>query len=587
MYKINRELAELFSDMAGFYRFKGREHQFRVTAYEKAARFIENMTEDIRDYMKEGDLVDLPGIGESIAEKIHEYVDTGKIKKHDKLKKEIPPDFLDLLNVQGLGPETLKTLNDKLGISSREELIEALKDGTVEAIDGFGKKKVQNILEGLEEQERGDRRVFLAEATDIAEWVMGKMEACDPIIQMEAAGSLRRGRETIGDIDLLVSAQKEDKEEIIAFFTSLEGVKKVLAQGKTKASILIDLDHRQVDMRVVDESQWGGALLYFTGSKEHNIHLRKIAKERGLKINEYGLYETSGKKRRIAGKTEKELYKKLGLAWIPPELRENRGEIERASQKKLPELIEFDDIWGDFHVHSDWSDGVQTIKEMARYAREQMEYSYMVLTDHSKSSRIAGGLDEQRFTEQFEAIDKINEEIGKPFIKKGVEVDILPDGRLDLDVHLLEQMDWIVASVHSQFSRDNTDRILAACESPFVNAIGHPSGRLMGKRKAYPLDIEKIIKKAAETGTALEINAQPQRMDIHSEWAKMAIDAGVKIVIGTDAHDLKNFDYMSQGVATARRGWCTKDDVINTRKWSDVEKLVKEKRGALGVKTTA
>ncbi|MFH5832667.1 DNA polymerase/3'-5' exonuclease PolX [Halalkalibaculum sp. DA384] len=586
MYKINKELAEIFSELSAIYRFKGEEHRFRVTAYQKAATVLEHLQEDIRNYMTDDQLEEITGIGESIAEKIREYVKTGKIKKYEKLKKEIPPDFIELLDVKGLGPQTLKTIWKELNITTRAELVKALEDGRVEALEGFREKSVQNILEGLNEQEKADQRILLADAIEIADWLVEQLSAQPGVIKVQVAGSIRRGRETIGDIDLLVSAEPQKRERIIDFFAEMEGVRKVIAKGDTKVSMVIDQAHRQVDMRIIDDEEWGAALLYFTGSKEHNVHLRTIAKDRDLKINEYGLYESTGKKTRIAGKTEESIYKKLGLTWIPPELRENTGEIEQSAQNKLPTLVTVDDIKGEFHTHSKWSDGLQTIEEMARYARDEMSYSYMVLTDHSKSSRIAGGLNEQRFLEQFEEIDQINQKMGGHFIKKGVEVDILPDGKLDLEDSLLEQMDWVAASIHSHFNRDNTDRILAACESPFVNAIGHPSGRLIGKRKAYPLDIEKVIAKAVETGTALEINAQPQRMDISGEWAKMAIEKGVMLVIGTDAHDLANFKYMSQGVTTARRGWCQREHIINTREWNGVEKFVTAKREALGVKSS-
>lgn len=589
MFPINKKLAKIFSGLSAIYRFKGEEHRFRVTAYQKAAHELEHLQEDIRDHMKddEDDLEEIPGIGESIAEKIREYVKTGKVKKYEKLKKDIPPDFIELLDVKGLGPQTLKTIREKLDITTREELVEALKDGRVEALEGFREKSVENMLEGLKQQERAEERILLAEAIEIADWLKEQLAPQPGLDKIAVAGSIRRGRETIGDIDLLVSADPKKKQDLIDFFTGLEGLRKVIAKGETKVSIVVDQAHRQVDMRIIDKEQWGAALLYFTGSKDHNVHLRKIAKDRDLKINEYGLFETTGNKRRIAGKTEESIYKKLGLNWIPPELREDNGEIEQAAKNKLPDLVTIGDITGEFHCHSDWSDGMETIEEMARYAREEMKYSYMVLTDHSKSSRIAGGLDEKRFQEQFEEIEKTNKKIGSNFIKKGVEVDILPDGSLDLDDHLLEQMDWVVASVHSHFNRDNTDRIFAACENPFVNAIGHPSGRLIGKRKAYPLDIEQVIKKAAQTGTALEINAQPQRMDINAEWTKMAIAEDVIIVIGTDAHDTSSFGYMAQGVTTARRGWCQKKHILNNRKWSAVAKFVNKKRKSMKVNASS
>jgi len=582
MYPVNKKLAEIFRELASIYRFKGSEHRFRVGAYEKAARVVEHLPEDVSHYMRNGDrLEELPGIGESIAEKIREYVNTGKIRKYEKLKKEIPADFIPLLEVKGIGPKTLKQIWNELNIDTREELVEALKDGRVEALDGFGEKTVRNMLEGLKEQEKRVSRIFLAEALEIANWLVDTIKSGDNLHNIEVAGSIRRGRETIGDIDLLASVKRDARDALIERFIGMEGIKHVLARGKTKASAVIEQKHRQVDLRIIDNSQWGAALLYFTGSKEHNIHLRKIAKDKGLKINEYGVYK-SGSGKRIAGETEEEIYKKLGLQWIPPEMRENTGEIEHSASHGIPKLVTRPEILGDFHIHSDWSDGVNSIEELARFAKEEVGYRYMVLTDHSKSSRIAGGLDEQGFREQFKVIDEVNGNLGNRFVKIGVEVDILPDGTLDLEDDLLEQMEWVVASVHSHFSQDNTGRILAACEHPLVNAIGHPSGRLMGKRKPYPLDMEKVIRKAAKTGTALEINAQPERMDLSGDWAKTAREQGVMLVIGTDAHDLRSFDYMNQGVSTARRGWCEKRHILNTAKWKNVATFVKNKRENMG-----
>lgn len=586
MFPVNKELAEIFDELSAIYRFKGEKHRFRVVAYQKAANVLGQLSEDIRNYMIDDELEEIPGIGESIAEKIREYVKTGKIKKYEKLKKEIPADFIDLLDVKGLGPQTLKTIWKELKIETREELIKALEDGRVEALEGFKAKSVQNMLEGLKEQEKADERILLSEAIEIAEWITEQLSSQPGLVKAQVAGSIRRGRETIGDIDLLVSADPKKRDNIINFFTGLDGVQKVIAKGETKVSVVINQAHRQVDMRIINKEEWGAALLYFTGSKDHNIHLRKIAKDRDLKINEYGLFETNGKEKRIAGETEESIYKKLGLSWIPPELRENNGEIEQAAHNKLPDLVTMDEIKGEFHVHSNWSDGMHNIREMAEYAMKEMKYNYMVLTDHSKSSRIAGGLDEDRFMEQFDKIDEINTQLGQEFIKKGVEVDILVDGSLDLDDSLLELMEWVVASVHSHFMRDNTDRIVAACQSPFVNAIGHPSGRLLGKRKAYPIDMENVIAEAAETGTALEINAQPQRIDIDGFWAKKAIESGVMLVIGTDVHHTTNFKYMEQGVTTARRGWCGEKNILNTRKWADVEKFASAKREKYGVKSS-
>lgn len=577
MNKINKELAEIFDDMAKIYRFKGSKDRFRVRAYENAAQVIDHMQEDIRNYMKNDQLVEVKGIGESIAEKIREYIETEKIAKYEELKKSVPSDFVDLVEVQGIGPKTLEKLHEELDVETKNDLKAALESGKVEELKGFGKKSVKNLLEGLQEKEKAEQRILLAEALEISEMITDALEEQRDIKKMEIAGSIRRRKETIGDIDILVTADPEKWEYIADFFTSLESVKNVFAEGETKSSIEVEYHDRQVDLRIIEKESWGAALLYFTGSKEHNIHLRKIAKDKGFKISEYGMFATEDDKK-VAGQTEEEMYDKLGMQWIPPEMRGNNGEIELAQKGDIPELIESDQIKGDMHFHSDWSDGANTIEELAQHLSEHYSYEYAVISDHSKSSRIAGGLTEEELEEQFEAIDKANKAIGRSLIKKGVEVDILADGSLDLDDKLLEKMEWITASIHSRFNQDNTDRILKACENPFVNAIGHPMGRLIGKRKEYSIDLDKIIEKSKKTGTALEINAQPERMDLNSDAIRVVRESGVILVIGTDSHDLASFQYMDLGSSLARRGWCTADNILNTRSWKEIEKFVEQKR---------
>lgn len=576
MHKINKELAKIFEEMAAYYRFKGSGDRFRVIAYQNAARVLDHLTEDVRDFT-EDELVDLTDIGEGIAAKIREYIETGSIDKYEKLSKEIPHDFVKLLEIQGIGPETLKTLHKELGVSSREQLLEVLNSGKVKELKGFGEKTVKNLLEGLRESEKVGERMLLAEAFEIVEELETQLAKCQELQQFEFAGSLRRMKSTVGDIDVLAAAEPENRDKVLDHFVSMPGVTKVLAKGDTKASVIIETDSCQVDLRLVNEDQWGAALLYFTGSKDHNVHLRTIAKEKGWKINEYGVYDTKTDEK-LAGKTEDEMYKKLGLEWIPPEMRENRGEIELAANSTLPRLIEQADISGDFHLHSDWSDGVNDIEELARYVHKNYDYEFLVLTDHSKSSRIAGGLTEEELFEQIEVIREVNQKLGIPFLKAGSEVDILGDGSLDFDEDILAKLDWVTASIHNLFNRDNTERILKACENPYVCAISHPTGRLIGKRKEYPVDLDRVIKKAKETGTALEINAQPQRMDLDDQWARQAQEEGVMLVIGTDSHDLVSFGYMKLGVGLARRAWCQADQILNTRSWNEVEQFVQQKR---------
>lgn len=366
----------------------------------------------------------------------------------------------------------------------------------------------------------------------------------------------------------------------MAKFVSIPQCSRILASGETKASILLKKNNTQVDLRLVNDHEYGSALIYFTGSKEHNIKLRVWAKEKGWKMNEYGVFDAKSGKR-LAGKTEEEVYRLFGLQYIPPELREERGEIEAAIKNKLPELIELKDIKGDMQMHSTWSDGAEKIETIAKYIlKEFPQYEYIVITDHSPSERIAGGLKPSEFKKQFIEIDKLNKKLGKDFVKKGVEVDILADGSLDLPDELLKQFDWVVASIHSGFTKDNTERLIKACEHPSVHCLGHPSGRLIGQREAYPVDWKKVFKKAVATGTAIEINAQPNRLDLKDDLVKEAIENGVMITISTDSHALPQFDNMTLGVDAARRGWCKKENVLNTGSWKKVEQFKKNKKKA-------
>lgn len=581
MYKINKELAHIFEEMASYYRFKGEEDRFRVIAYENAARVVDHLTEDIRNFSKK-ELIDIHGIGEGIASKIREYIETGRIKKLEELRKTIPPDFIELLDVQGIGPKTLQTLHRELGIKTRKELMKALQSGEIEKLKGFGTKTVQNIREGLAEIKKAQKRIYLADALDIADYLRDQLNECKQIQQLEFAGSVRRMKSTIGDIDILAASKPKDRENVIDFFVSMPDIKKVIAQGDTKASVIIDMENIQVDLRLVDQDEWGAALLYFTGSKDHNVHLRTIAKDKDWKINEYGIFDNKTDKK-LSGKTEEEIYSKLELDWITPELREDRGEIEQAANHALPKLIEEQDIRGDFHLHSNWSDGQSDIEELAQHVYEHYNYDYLILTDHSKSANIAWGLTKQEILEQRNTIDEVNKNLGADFLKAGAEVDILRDGSLDYDDEVLAQLDWVTASVHSLFKQDNTDRILKAIKNPFVCSISHPTGRLIGKRKEYPLDLKKVIQKAAETDTALEINVQPKRMDLDDYWARLAHEEGVMLVIGTDSHDLMSFKYMKMGVGIARRAWCETEHILNTRSWKEVTAFIQKKRSAAKV----
>ncbi|MGC9006650.1 MAG: DNA polymerase/3'-5' exonuclease PolX [Sulfurihydrogenibium sp.] len=581
MYQnINKEIAKIFKEMSHIYEFL--DDKFRAIAYQRAAQALEDLPDDVRNYIKSGKLDDIRGIGSHTAEKIIEYVKTGKIQKYEELKKLVPPDFLKLMEVPGFGPKTLKRIYEELGISTKEELIKALKDGRVAKLKGFGPKKVENMLKGLELFEKSQQRLTLWEALEISNLLVEKLKKLKEVKNIEVAGSLRRKKETIGDIDILISCDEKDKEKVINYFVSLDDVKEVLAKGDTKASVIIKEKDRQVDLRVLKPEEWGSGLQYFTGSKEHNVHLRDYAKSIGLKISEYGVFDAKTEKK-IAGETEEDVYRAVGMEWIPPELREDRGEIEAALAKKLPKLVELSDIKGDFHCHSNWTDGYNTILEIAQYVKENFNYEYLVLTDHSKAVRIAHGLTEDDVLRQIEEIDKVNKMIGFPLIKKGIEVDILLDGSLDLPDEILSKLDWVVASIHTHLNRDNTDRIIKAMENPYVNSIGHPTGRIIGSREGYQFS-DEIFKVAKETGTALEINSQPLRMDLPDILVKKAVENGVKLVISSDSHSLANFHYIQLGVYIARRGWAKKEDIINTLSWKEVENFVKNKRKRFGVK---
>ena len=578
----NKTLADIFRQMAACYKYLGKSEKFRAIAYDNAARTIESMKDDVSLHAHNvKELDELKGIGESIAEKILEWLKTGKIKTFEKLEKVVPLELLDLMEINGMGPSTLKTLHEQLGIDNRDELVLAIEKGKLNTLKGFGSKKIANIQRALKIYKESGTRLLLWDALQIGENILADVVKIKGVLKAELAGSLRRKKETIGDIDIIIAASPAAGKSISKKFTSLPQVERIIAAGDTKASVVLSETGTQVDIRVVDPSEYGAALLYFTGSKEHNIHLRVMAKEKGWKINEYGTYDAKENiktQRKIAGETEEGIYKALGLPWFPPELREEHGEIEWAAKHKLPDLIELKDIRGDMQMHSTWSDGADTIETIAKYVMKNFpRYDYIVMTDHSPSERIAGGLTPEEFKKQFIEIDKLNKSLGKDFVKKGVEVDILADGKLDLPDDLLKQFDWVVASIHSGFTKDNTTRLLKACEHPSVHCIGHPSGRLIGKREAYLIDWPKLFAKAVDTGTAIEINAQPERLDLKDDLVHQAIQKGVTITISTDSHSLNQYDFMQLGVAVARRGWCEKENVLNTKGWKEVEKFVKAK----------
>lgn len=569
-FENNIKLSRIFMEMSSIYKYKGDNERFRSIAYRKAAKVISSLSEDISGIIANHLLKDLPGIGDGIAEKTEEFIKTGQIAKFQQLKKSVPFELIELLEIKGFGAPSLKRIHEELKISKKADLVNALQNGTIAKMKGFGQKKVENMLKGLVLHKSIEDRMLLWDALEFGNEVLESIRKITGVKQAELAGSLRRKKETIGDFDILVSCEEKDRKKVANDFADADYVKQILAKGDTKVSIVMKDSGRQVDLRIVNENEWGSALQYFTGSKEHNIHLRTIAKEKGFKISEYGIFSTHPEMK-IASRTEEDIYKILGFQIMPPEMREDRGEIELASKDKVPTLINPEDIKGDLHMHTLWSDGMNTIEELANHAMKNYHYEYIAITDHSKSSRLANGMDEKQILKQIKAIDEVNKKLGKQFVKSGIEVDILTDGKLDISDEILSQLDWVTATIHSNFNLDNTERIIRACENRFVCCIGHPTGRLIGSREPYKVDMGKVIEMAKCTYTALEINAQPDRMDLNDEHAMLARKNGVKLVISTDCHSTGNFNFMKLGVFIARRAWCTKEDILNTKSWNDIE----------------
>ncbi len=570
----NQEIAKIFNEIADLLEIKG-ENPFRVRAYRRAAQNIDGLPQNIEDIKKE-DLLKIPGIGQDLAGKIEEYLKTGKIQAHLELKEEVPEGLLTLLSVPGLGPKTAKLLYERLKIKDIDELERLALEHKIAGLPGIKEKTEQNILKGIEMLKRGKERQPLGRVLPIAIDMLEQLKKNAPIDRVDLAGSLRRWKDTIRDIDIL--ATSEHPKEVMKAFVHLPHVKEVLMQGPTKSSIITH-ENIQVDLRVVEKGSYGAALAYFTGSKAHNIRIREMAMKKGLKINEYGIFRESDN-RKIGGADESDIYDVLGLPFIPPELREDQGEIEAALEGRLPVLIDIKDIKGDLHVHSKWSDGSYNFEQLVDAAKKK-GYSYIAITDHSKGLGVAKGLTGQRLLEQKKEIEKINAGLKDFRIIHGVEVDIRSDGNLDIDDDTLKELDIVVASIHSGFKQPRkqlTYRLVSAMKNPYVSIIAHPTGRLIGERDPYDIDMDEILEVAKKTGTALEINAYPLRLDLNDVYAKRAKEMGIPIVISTDTHLLTHYDYMNYGVHIARRGWLTKKDVLNTFDIKDLLKRLKPHR---------
>jgi DNA polymerase (family 10) len=567
----NRDIAAKFDELADLLEIQGA-NAFRVRAYRNAARTIRDLPQTVAQLVRDGtDLTDLPGIGDDLARKIREIVETGELADLQDTVRQVPESLIDVLGVAGLGPKRVKTLYEALGVKDLDGLKQAAETGMIRALSGFGKKTEQNILEELATRGSGETRVRRRDAEELAEPLIALLSNLDGVVQATVAGSYRRRKETVGDLDILVTCT--DPGAVMRRFVDYDDVERVLSHGETRASAVLK-GGLQVDLRVVARDSYGAALHYFTGSQAHNIRVRQLGQQRGLKVNEYGVFAGE---RRVAGETEAEVFAAVGLPDIVPELREDRGEIEAALAGTLPELVTVADIRGNLHSHTDWSDGAATLAEMAQ-AAEDRGLAYLAVTDHSQAVRVANGLDADRLARQIDAIDALNARLQGVTLLKSVEVDILEDGRLDLPDDVLARLDLTVCSIHSRMNlsgAQQTTRVLKAMDNPNFTILGHPTGRLLGARSGYQLDMERVIEQARQAGHVLEINAQPARLDLDDTHARMAREAGVKLSIATDAHAQAHLDLMRFGVDQARRAWLRADDVINTREPAGLGRLLR------------
>ncbi len=571
----NQQVAELFYRIADLLDIKG-EGFFKTRAYRMAAQKLEVLEEDVTVLVAEQRLEDVEGIGEALAKKITEFVQTGKLGFYEKLMSEVPESLLDILRIQGLGPKKVAVLYQQRGITTIKELRKACVEGKLRDLEGFGEITERNILRGITIQEKTSGRALLHIAHRDGIAYQTYLKECPAVIKCSIAGSLRRMKETIGDIDVVVAS--EDPDTVMDFFTRFDRVDRVLLQGSTKTSVVLN-DQLQVDIRVVEPKSYGAALQYFTGSKEHNVKLRSLAIKQGYKLNEYGVF-TKDDASFVRGADETEIYSLLGLQFIPPELRENRGEVEMAQTNQLPTLVESTEIKGDFHVHSQWSDGNASIEQMA-VAAQSMGYSYVGITDHSQTLRIANGLSPERVKKKRKEIERINKKLDPFRVLCGTECDIRPDGTLDYSSSVLQEFDFVYLGVHTGFtmtSSEMTKRVLQGMDNPYVDFLAHPTCRMLGRREGFDLDMSALMEKASERDIALEINAFPDRLDLNDVHVKQVRDQGVRVVIGTDSHSLSHLGFMQYGVATARRGWCTAADVLNTQSLSEVEAWFRAKR---------
>ena len=556
----NIEIANLFNEIADFLEVKD-ENPFRIRAYRRAAQAVEGLADDIAAMAERGALLEVPGIGKDLAAKIQEYLATGEIEYLAGLRREIPVGVIELMGIHGVGPKTAKLLYQQVGVDSVEKLEELAKAHKLGGLPGFKVKPEEKLLKGIALWRGGRERMPLGTALVLAEATLERLRELKEVDQIETAGSLRRMKETVKDIDILVTSTKPAR--VMEVFIGLPNVAEVLAHGETKSSVRLR-ENIQVDLRVVEPDCFGAALQYFTGSKQHNIRVRELAQRKELKVSEYGVFNEKTNQR-VAGRTEEEVYGAVGLPFIPPELREDGGEIEAALEGRLPTLVTVEDIRGDLQMHTTWSDGSHSLSDLAVGVRAK-GYQYMAVTDHSKSTTVAGGMKEEQVLQMIAEVRALNKKMKDFRILAGCEVDIKGDGTLDFPDEILRQLDLVLVSVHSRFkmSREEmTARIVRAVQHPLVHLLGHPTGRLIGERSAYEVDMEAVLAAARTAGTAVEINASPSRLDLNDLHARRARELGIPIAIDTDAHTIDQLDYMRFGVSVARRGWLTPRDVLN------------------------
>jgi DNA polymerase (family 10) len=575
----NADVARLFEDIADMLEVQG-DSAFRYNAYREAARQIAALPQPIEEVAAAGELDAIPGVGKAIAAKIQEFLQTGTLAYYERLREQVPPGLVQLLQIPGLGPRTAQILHRELGVGSLEDLQRAIESHAVRSVRGLGAKTEERLGREIARLAQRTRRLPLGVALPVAEEVMGLLRARAPLTDIAPGGSMRRWRDTVGDLDLLAAAP--DPEAVMAVFVTLPFVREVLSQGPTFTRVLRG-DGLQVDLRVVRPEYWGAALHHFTGSRAHNIHLRDLANERGLRFSEYGIFRLDDGTR-VGGASEEEIYAAVGLPWIPPELREDRGEIEAAAAGRLPDLVRLEDMRGDMHVHSDWSDGRESIEGMVAAARAR-GYEYLALTDHSCGLGIANGLTVERARAQRKVIAAVNAQHAPFRVLAGVELEIRADGGLDFPDEVLRDLDFVTVSLHIGLRQEPervTARVVGAVRHPYVAVLNHPTGRLVEKRDGADVDLEAVLRAAAVSGTAVEVNATPDRLDLDDVWARRAVDLGVTLTISSDAHSAGGLDAMRYGVMQARRGWVEARHVLNTRPLAGLEEWLSARRAGAG-----